>query len=204
MAAQPGPYAQPAADQAGPYGPPPGQLPPKKRRLWLKIGLPVGALIVIGLLVIVGVVAFQGSPATAAVGDCFGIKEFKNGETPGKIDCADPAANVKLAVKLDNDSAQCPEGDYDEYSVSGTNSYKLCMMINARQGDCFANLTSGTAGYQRVPCTDPNAELEFIKIVQGNADKESACGGTDALTAIVYSQPASAYCVRKPTSGAHG
>ena len=164
----------------------------KKKRfpVWLMIVIPIA---VVGL-VIAGVVGFLNSPATASVGDCLQVTEFTtNGDEPTKIDCADQNANVKIAIKLDEASSSCPSGDYDEYSVSGRGDYKLCLMINARDGDCFANVTSSTAGYKRVPCTDPTAEIEFVKVVTGQAD-EAACAGLEIDGAVTYSEPATTMC----------
>ncbi|MDQ0379202.1 LppU/SCO3897 family protein [Amycolatopsis thermophila] len=153
----------------------------------------VAPIVVVGL-VVAGVIGFLNSPDSAAVGDCLQVTEFKyNGDEPTKIDCNDQNANVKIAVKLDDSSSECPTGDYDSYSVSGRGDYKLCLMINAHEGDCFANVTSDTAGYKRVPCTDPTAEIEFLKIVTGQAD-EAACQGLKYDGAVKYSEPATTMC----------
>ncbi|NIH87220.1 LppU/SCO3897 family protein [Amycolatopsis granulosa] len=183
-----------------PFGPPPGRPMQRKRRpLWLLILVPI---VVVGLIV-VAAVAFLNSPDSAAVGDCLHITEFsKSGDRPTKIDCGDQEANVKVGVKLDDSSSKCPTGDYDTYSVTGRGDYKLCLMINAHEGDCFADVTSDTAGYKRVPCTDPAAEIEFVKIVTGQAD-ESACTGVKADGAVTYSEPATTMCaVAKNRDGA--
>ncbi|GHF29866.1 hypothetical protein GCM10017786_74850 [Amycolatopsis deserti] len=185
---QPGAFGPPPGQ---PFGPPPGQ-PAQKRRfpVWLMIVIPI---VVIGV-VIGAVVGFMKSPASASVGDCLQVTEFTtNGDEPTKIDCGDQNANVKIAVKLDNASDNCPTGDYDEYSVSGRGDYKLCLMINAHDGDCFANVTSSTDGYKRVPCTDPTAEIEFLKIVAGQAD-QAACEGLEIDGAVTYSEPATTMC----------
>jgi len=132
--------------------------------------------------------------AGAEVGDCLHIEKFERGESPDRVDCGDDSANVKIAVKLDNSRGSCPNSDYDEYSVTGRGSYKLCLIINAHDGDCFANVMSGSDGYKRVPCTDPMAEVEFVKVVTGQAD-ESACEGLDVDGALVYPEPATTFCL---------
>ncbi|HVV10997.1 LppU/SCO3897 family protein [Amycolatopsis sp.] len=150
------------------------------------------------LVVIGGISWFKSSPDNAAVGDCLNVKEFRSGAEPDKVDCADASANVKIGVKLDDDNGTCPDGDYDEYSVSGRGTnYKLCLMLNARDGDCFANvLSSTTDGYKRVECADPTAEVKILKVVTGQSD-QSACDGSDADGAFVYSQPATTICAAK-------
>lgn len=194
----------PPPGQPGSYGPPPLGYPPlpfpppRKRRLWLKIGLP---LLVVVLLAIAGVLvagfrALQDSPSTALPGDCLNIKEFKDGVTPIKVDCADQSANTQVALKMDGSTGQCPAVGYDEYSVAaGKASYKLCLTINAKQGDCFANLLTGTHEYRRVSCIDPSAEVEFVKVVHGQVDK-ALCESTEATKMLSYPQPPTTLCMK--------
>lgn len=212
---QPGQYGPPPQGQPGPYGPPPGQFPPgqqgfapgfppappappKRSRVKGLIVGGIGAVVVIAL-VVVGIISFMKSPATSSAGDCLTITEFtQGGDDPAKADCNDPKANVKIAKKLDSASDDCPGGagsGYDTYSVSGRSSYKLCLMINAKQGDCLANFTSQTKGYLKVPCTDPSKDGEIVKIVTGQADK-NVCEGTDATRVAVYPEPATTMCVK--------
>jgi len=185
---QPGAFGPPPG-QPGAFGPPPG-VPVKKRAPWVRI---VIAVVVLVGLVFGAILYFTKSPDRAVAGDCLAVKQFKRGSTPDKVDCNDPTANVKVAVKLDNSSDNCPKGDYDEYSVSGSGDYKLCLVINAKEGDCLANVSSSTEGYQKVACNDPTAEAKVLKIAQGT-DDESVCDGTDATHYRTYSQPKSTYC----------
>ncbi|MEV6827350.1 hypothetical protein [Amycolatopsis sp. NPDC051102] len=213
---QPGPYGQAPQGQPGQFGPPPGQFPPgqfpagqpgfppappappKRSRVKGLIVGGIGAVVVIALVVI-GIISFMKSPATSNAGDCLTITEFtQGGDDPAKADCNDPKANVKIAKKLDSASDDCPGGSnagYDTYSVSGRSSYKLCLMINAKQGDCLANFTSQTKGYLKVPCTDPTKDGELVKVVTGQADK-NVCEGTDATRVAVYPEPATTMCVK--------
>ncbi|TNC29596.1 LppU/SCO3897 family protein [Amycolatopsis alkalitolerans] len=183
--------------------PPPGSFnppPQKKSKLrWLRFAIP-GIVLV---LVVGGLAArFIGTPTDrAAVGDCLNIKEFKDGAEPAKVDCNDPSANVKIGVRLDDENAKCPDGDYDEYWVSGDRSYKLCLMLNAHEGDCFANVRSDTEGYKRVDCADPSAEVKILKVVDGTAS-DSACEGTGAHGAVKYSQPPTTLCATSSTNNA--
>jgi hypothetical protein len=187
----------PAPGQPGVFGPPPGQPfgppgPAKKSKLG--IALAIVAVVVVGAAIVSGLVLGNSSPDSAQAGDCLNVKEFTEGSEPAKVDCNDPSANVKVAAKLDSDNAQCPEGHYDTYSVSGQNSYKLCLIPNDKEGDCLANFSADTTkGYQRVACGDPSAEVKLVKIAQGIAD-ESGCDGTDATMYVTYSQPLSTYC----------
>ncbi|WP_410636444.1 hypothetical protein [Amycolatopsis sp. cmx-4-83] len=212
---QPGtpPHGQPQG-QPGQYGPPPGQFPPgqfppgqgfppappvpkkSKAGTFIKFGI-VGVVVIVA--VVVGIVSFANSPASSAAGDCLTITEFtRGGDDPAKADCNDPKANVKIAAKLDSASDQCPGGSdagYDTYSVSGRSSYKLCLMINAKQGDCLANFTSKTKGYLKVPCSDPTKDAELVKVIEGQAN-QNLCEGTEATNAAVYPQPPTTMCVK--------
>lgn len=192
---QPAPGGQTPVGQPDAFGPPPGVQPsaPKRSKFaWLKFALPI----VIVVLVAGGYAVnyFTGTDG-AKVGDCLAVTEFTSKADPKQADCGTAEANVKVAAKV-GDNESCPEGPYDEYSQSGRISYKLCLMINAKQGECLANFGAGTAGYKKVPCSDPAKEVEFVKIVDGQADK-AACEGTEATNAISYSTPPTTMCVIK-------
>jgi hypothetical protein len=185
---QPGAFPPPGAA----YGPSPGTpVQPPKKRLWLRIGIVV---VIVAAIVVVVVVATKGSPDNAAVGDCLNVKEFTSSSEPSKVACTDPSANVKIGARLEDGSASCPQGDYDQYSVTGSASYKLCLIPNVKEGDCYTNTTNSTTeGYKQVDCTDPSAETKVVKIVPGNID-QSVCQDTDATDYRSFSQPASIYC----------
>jgi hypothetical protein len=189
---QPGAFGPPPGM---PYGPPPGTpVKTSKKAVLLRALVAVVAIAVIGTIAIV---SFAKSPDNAAAGDCLNVKQFKEGSEPDKVACTDPAANVKIAVKLDGSAGSCPEGDYDQYSVSGRDSYKLCLIPNDKEGDCLANFTSKTTeGYKHVTCADTTAEVKLVKIAQGVAD-QAGCDGTDATIYLTYSDPKSTYCYQE-------
>jgi len=201
----PPPVAQQPAAGAPPegYGPPPGTPPgygpqpgvpqqpqPKSKLRLLRILLPILVVVIGGVFAIV---SYTKSPDSSKVGDCLSVVEFKQGAEPDKAACDDPSANVRIAVKLDESKGSCPEGMYDEYSVTGSASYKLCLMLNAKQGDCFSNMTSETAGYKKIACTDPTAEAEVLKVVDAPKDQ---CEGTEANASATYSEPATTVCLK--------
>lgn len=184
------PVGQPDA-----FGPPPTGQPvaPKRSKLaWLKFAIPV--LVVVLSAGAFAVNYFTGTDG-AKVGDCLAVSEFTSKADPKQADCAGAEANVKVAAKVDS-SAGCPEGSYDEYSQSGRIAYKLCLMVNVKQGDCLANFASQSAGYKKVPCTDPAKDAEFVKVVDGQADK-AQCEGTEATNVITYSTPPTTMCFIK-------
>ncbi|WP_027928497.1 LppU/SCO3897 family protein [Amycolatopsis benzoatilytica] len=177
--------------------PPPGQTvfpapAPKSKMRFVRLGLVL--LLVIGGIV-AGIVSFTTSPDYANAGECLKITEFKQGANPDKVDCGDPSANVKIGVRVEGKSDTCPAGNYDRYQVSGGKDYLLCLMLNVKQGDCLKNVKSDTAGYQKVSCTDPAAEAEILKVIDGKAD-EQACAGTDASGGLTYAEPKTTICVK--------
>jgi hypothetical protein len=197
----PGQYGQPVP---GPYGPPPGtpygqpgQFPPapmapKSKFRFLRLGI---VLVVVVAAVVIGIVSYSSSPESSSVGDCLKVAEFTDGVTPDKVDCNDAAANVKIGARLANASDKCPEGMYDEYEVTGRSDYRLCLVINAKQGDCLKGFQSQTAGYQKVPCSDPGKDAELVKVVDGQ-EGEAVCQGTDATEYRSYSQPKLTLCIK--------
>ncbi|QWF82095.1 sulfur globule family protein [Amycolatopsis sp. CA-230715] len=201
-APQPGqglpPYGAPQQPMPGFPAAPPESIPPKKRRfLWLRIVLPV---VVIAASVIVGIAQFSSSPVNAAVGDCLSVPKFTTSfsgdNQPKKVDCGAADANVKVAAKYDDGNAACPAPDYDHLTMEKP-SAKLCVVINAKQGDCFANVTSKTEGYLRVSCADPKAEAQFVKVVEGKAD-EQLCADIEGASPLTYPQPPITFCLLQP------
>jgi hypothetical protein len=196
---QPGQYGQPpvygqAPGQPGNYVPAPGQpyKPKKSKALYIRLGI---FLVIAAVAATFAIIHNQTSPDSSAAGDCLAIPEFKKGVEPDKAACDAPNANVKIGARLDSAGASCPTGDYDEYSVSGSTDYKLCLTINAKEGDCLADLAADAGqskGYEKVPCADPTAQAKLTKVVQGTADK-SACGSDTGLP-VVYSQPPATMC----------
>ncbi|GAB3716216.1 hypothetical protein GCM10027598_25770 [Amycolatopsis oliviviridis] len=165
---------------------------PKRSKLgWLRFAIPVLVVVIGGGLFLFNYVTGTGS---AQAGDCLSVTEFsKAADDPKKIDCGAPEANVKIGARVGG-SESCPEGDYDTISMTGRMSYKLCMVINVKQGDCLKGFNSETAGYQKVSCTDPAKDAEVVKVASA-ADKAS-CEGTEATKVAVYSTPPTTLCFK--------
>jgi hypothetical protein len=203
---QPPPYGQ---QQPPPYGqgggqdyPPPGQdypspppapgAPVKKsnKKTFLIIGI---AVVVVAVIVIVAVKAFsKNSAAKAGPGDCIKVNSAtEKSADVEKIDCNDQVAVFKVAKKLDNDTDNCPSNDYEKYMQSGGGSgdFALCLMLNAKEGDCLANIED-PAKRARVDCG--KAQVKVVKVVSGKAD-ESACD--QQTIPLVYPEPATTFCI---------
>ncbi|MFI9010385.1 hypothetical protein ACIGNX_24430 [Actinosynnema sp. NPDC053489] len=153
------------------------------------------AVAVVGI-VVAGIVANLNGPAGAEAGDC--IKVVSASVTDAdveKVDCSSPEAAFKVAANLDSSADSCPEGDYAEYSDSGgrrSDGFKLCLMLNAAEGECFKQEGSIVAAKTtKVPC-DSSATYKVGKVVTGRAD-ENECESGDTVS--VYSQPATTICL---------
>ncbi|MEU6645811.1 hypothetical protein ABZ863_25120 [Saccharomonospora sp. NPDC046836] len=199
---QPGPYGQqpPPLGQPGPYGQPvPFGVPPKKKKpLALRIGLAVVLAVAVGLVAFSVLRTFGDAGWAAQQGDCLDVAEFSDNarDQPTQVDCGDAKATVKVAVVLDEENDSCPDGDYDE--IFYENGKKFCLMLNVVEGDCVANVTSMTEGYEHVECSDPSAEIAVLKIVEGQTDIDTACGDTEAFAALRYTEPALVMCLTEP------
>ncbi|WP_245191930.1 LppU/SCO3897 family protein [Amycolatopsis azurea] len=191
---QPAPGGQMPVGQPDAFGPPPGGQPtaPKRSKFgWLRFAIPVLVVVIGGGLFLFNYVTGTGS---AQAGDCLSVTEFsKAADDPKKIDCGAPEANVKIGARVGG-SESCPEGAYDTISMTGRMSYKLCMIVNVKQGDCLKGFMSETAGYQKVSCTDPAKDAEVVKVAT-TADKAS-CEGTEATRVATYSTPPTTLCFK--------
>lgn len=154
------------------------------------------AVILVAILTTVG--SFLTSASNAEEGECVHVPEFSSDadEDPKKVDCDDEEATLQVAVKLEDHAESCPVGNYDELRYEG--GPKMCVMLNAYEGECFANVESRTEGYEKVQCDDPSAEMKILKVAEGTTDPEAACQGTDAIDALVYSEPETVMCVARP------
>ncbi|HEY0450972.1 LppU/SCO3897 family protein [Actinophytocola sp.] len=129
-----------------------------------------------------------GAVTDAAVGDCIKVNNASATNADVEtIDCADPLAVYKVGVKKESDSESCPQGDYVEYTETG--SFKLCLVLNAKQGECF---NESSQEDKRVDCSSPDASYSVPAIHEGSADP-SQCGA-NADNALTYAEPPLVVC----------
>ncbi len=166
-----------------------------RRSKWFWVGILVPVAIVV-LSAVTWVTGYLSSADGTVVGDCYSITTFGDVDAePAKADCGSIEANAKLGAKAEGGSA-CPQGEYDQLTVDRTfSAYKLCMMINARQGDCFENFLADSVAYQKVACSDPTKDAEVVKVVEG-ASGDTTCDDTGATDLKSYSTPPSTVCVK--------
>ncbi|MER5263676.1 hypothetical protein ABTZ99_16555 [Actinosynnema sp. NPDC002837] len=195
---QPGQFGQPG--QPGQFGQPgyPQQFPPPPAKGTSRGAKALVAVVALGIvgIVVAGIIANITGPSGAEAGDC--IKVISASVTDAdveKIECSSPEAAFKVAANLDSSTDSCPPGDYSEYSDRGgrrSNGFKLCLMLNAEEGDCFKeDGTIVAAKTTKVTC-DSSASYKVGKVVRGRAD-ENECESGDTVT--VYSQPATTICL---------
>lgn len=126
-------------------------------------------------------------PADAAVGDCLRVNDADAADVD-LVDCADPSAVYQVAVRRDSSAERCPAPSYVSYTQEGT--LRLCLMLNARQGECFAEDEHQDA---RVDCAAPEASYRVARVVVGAADPDE-CGTAHAPNAVVYPEPGRTLC----------
>jgi hypothetical protein len=189
---QPGQPGQPGYPGYPQQFPPP---PAKSTSRGAKALVTVVALGIVGI-VVAGVVASITGPSGAEPGEC--IKVVSAGVTDAdveKIDCSSTEAAFKVAANLDSSADSCPDGDYAEYSDSGgrrSNGFKLCLMLNAAEGDCFKQEGSIVAAKTTKVTCDSSATYKVAKVIAGRADENECESGE---TVSVYSQPATTICL---------
>ncbi|MFC4854288.1 LppU/SCO3897 family protein [Actinophytocola glycyrrhizae] len=200
-----GPAPQGLAGPGGPGGPgtPPGGYgtppppPPAKKNTGTSIKIVLGVVV----LAAVGVFAFirwGTSPASSEVGDCIKVNNASSVNADvEKIDCNDPAAAYKVAATFDDSSASCPDeanSNYVSYTEAGRGGLKLCLTLNAKEGECFVRGDSD----ERVDCGDPKATFKVIKILTGTTDP-SGCP-EETTDGHIYAEPATVQCFGEPTA----
>ncbi|MBB5852828.1 hypothetical protein ACFQ05_05985 [Amycolatopsis umgeniensis] len=163
-----------------------------RRSKWFWVGILVPVAIVL-LSASSWIFGYLSNTDDVRVGDCYAITTFGDVDAdPAKADCGSAEANAKAGAKTEAGAA-CPEGEYDQLVVDKTfASYKLCMMINAKQGDCLENFLADSVAYQKVPCSDPAKDAEVVKVTDGAA----TCDDTEATHLKGYSTPLSTVCVK--------
>lgn len=180
-----------------PFGAAPMPAPPAKKAGPAKfLGCGLLLVIVIGIGV-VAVMNWGTGPGSAKAGDCIKVNSASvSNADVDKIDCNVPEAAFKVAVNLDSSTDACPDGDYAEFRSSGrrSNGYKLCLMLNAKEGDCFKEEGSFIAGKTTKVTCSSSATYKVTKVA--NSVDKSACEEGERYT--TYSQPATTICRAKP------
>jgi hypothetical protein len=162
-------------------------------------------IIVFGVLIAIfgGVAAFivvkvLNPPAPEySAGDCIQVVEGGRFDAEvEKVDCGEQAALYEVGVYLDDTDGPCPADSYSEYQQTGgkQQEYKLCLMLNATEGDCLSVPMISAGEEKKVACDSDEANVKITRVVDGTAD-ENACGAEAAEDARVYPQPKRTVCI---------
>ncbi|SDN37438.1 LppU/SCO3897 family protein [Allokutzneria albata] len=168
---------------------------PKKNQARFTVPLVVIALVLAGYFLL------RGDAQKVDAGECIALAGGGSDPTVSIVTCEDARATYKVAKKLDDSEGACPHGDYIEYweRTRRTGGLKLCLMANAREGDCFVVTGSGQdTDLVRSPCSQGGA-IRVVKVHDGVSDGK-LCGNPDA--AWTYSEPPATYCLGKPDAAA--
>ncbi|MGH3879658.1 MAG: LppU/SCO3897 family protein [Actinophytocola sp.] len=178
------------------FGPTPPAAPTPKKRPSKVVRIVATAVIA---LVVAGVVLWmqRDAPASAKAGDCIKVNDAAKADIE-QIDCASKEAVYKVAVTRDDVAAKCPNDNYLEYTETGSGDLKICLVLNAKQGDCFQE---NTQDHTRVECTSPKASFQIAKVVQGSEDAKQ-CGAENAAAALTYPEPKMTLCLAAPKAAA--
>jgi hypothetical protein len=181
----------PPDGQPGFGGPPPPAPTPKKGS-----SKTIKIVAVLVIVVIVGAVVYflqKDAPASAKAGDCIKVNNAASADIE-KIDCGSKEAVYKVAVTKDDAGAKCPNENYLEYTESGSSDLLLCLIFNAKQGDCFKE---NAKDHTRVECTAPDASFQIAKVIDGS-DDPAKCGPEGKDTALAYPEPKITFCLAAP------
>ncbi|MDQ3789257.1 MAG: hypothetical protein M3422_18685 [Actinomycetota bacterium] len=80
----------------------------------------------------------------ANVGDCVRIVKGGVDAELEVLECGTPAAVYRVGLELDG-GERCPAGPYTEYSMIGMGAWSLCLVLDARPGQCLENTVDGLA-----------------------------------------------------------
>src|SRR5882762_9353788 len=162
--------------------------PPEKATQAPKIVLSVVMAGIVGLIVY-AVVNGNGGTVAAQRGDCVKIVSAADAKVES-VDCGSQDAVYEVAKRFDSATGSCPDGEYSE--LTSGNSVKLCLMLNAKEGDCFVTETIGrNRTHKRVPC-GPSAEYRVVKVVPGKMDSKECAGGNVVAS---YAEPPTTICL---------
>jgi hypothetical protein len=192
----PGPGAGGPGGPGGPGGAPPAAYPPppppapvgkpNRTGTFIKIGIAVVILGVVGFFVIKN---WGTAASSAEVGDCIKVNSASITDADvNKVECNDPAATYKVGSTSEDASADCPGGDksaYVGYTETGGrgSDLLLCLILNAKVGECFEQ---GNQVDTKVDCGASNATFKVTKVIE-SADA-SGCA-EDSLGSYIYPEP---------------
>lgn len=202
---QPDPYGQ---QQPGPYGPPPGQMPPGQPMGYppqpsgggagKAVGKIIGSIVAFvlvagGIFVVRTLISGTGEPSAKA-GDCASVTGTTINPVYKKVDCGASEANYIIAKAMKKTSEKCPGDDYAEYEQSGgrKESLKLCLVEKLEEGKCYQEelVKISMGGMKVVDCSKGQNKFSTQKVVKVEKVVKAATAECGEATAVSYTEPA--------------
>lgn len=187
---------------ATPTVPPPAQdesleFSPRTKKIITVVVSVILVAIVGGIATFIAVKVLNPPAPAFAAGDC--VEVVKGGPYAAeveKIACGEQAALYEVGLYLDNPDESCPDKVYSSYKQSGgkRQEFRLCLMLNAAEGDCIKVPMISAGQEKKVACASGEANLQVTKVVDGTADKAS-CDAASVDNARVYPQPKRTVCL---------
>lgn len=129
----------------------------------------------------------------ADVGDCVRVVKGGVDAELEVLECGTPAAVYRVGLELER-GERCPAGPYTEYSVIGMGAWSLCLVLDARPGQCFTNdIDAGT-----VVADCATADFRVESVLADKADADACPPPADpvyALEPLVYPEPPLTICL---------
>ncbi|WP_306749534.1 LppU/SCO3897 family protein [Saccharothrix yanglingensis] len=149
-----------------------------------------------GVAAIIATRVLNPAPPTYAAGDCVKTGGGQFHATVEKVDCGDRGAVHEVGLYLDDPDADCPAESYSSYEQTGgkEDEFKLCLVLNASEGDCFSIPTISLGEEKKVDCGSDEANRRVTEVVDGTADK-AACASDSVENARVYPAPERTVCL---------
>jgi hypothetical protein len=88
-----------------------------------------------------------------------------------------------VGVKIDGSTGECPAPIYDEYTQTGDNEFKLCLMLNLDKGECINGIDE-PGKVVKADCASAEASV----IEAADSQDESLC--TEGSIPVIYPEPA--------------
>lgn len=167
-----------------------------------RIGLGVVALMLFGLVGLAALDQGEDEPVVAGLGDCTGatgvgralVAPVNRGPAE-RVDCADPGAAYRVAVRLDTVRASCPSPVYAVRREAGPDAGRtLCLTYAVEDGDCFVETPTAAGRFDCASGPRPEA-IRILRVVEGEADA-ARCTGLEepGVLAVTVPEPATTFC----------
>jgi hypothetical protein len=172
-------------------------------------------LTLVGASVLAAGCTAENDMSRAQPGDCLeALGKAKKTIDFQIVDCEAPIAAYKVARRLvGSGMLSCGSSTYG-YADSArtrrsTRRWHLCLMLNAKVGDCFHQEVGFPTGKATKVVCGPSATYQVVKVAEGIADR-TLCGDDaghpliDDLTrsiALVYPNPPVTICTDRVSAG---